>query len=228
MAFEHAVSGDLQTSTRMTCFAEGSLSCRLTTNFHWERSLSAALGDTNMVRTGQAGSTSGARFTRSLVVDERWRKHDRGVGPVIAVLMRLLLLVVVRLRIVMKRLLPPMLWPALVVRLPALVVVMPALVIVVVVDSRLVHHVAVGTGLVGQQGPVRLGVTKPLVREQRGQVEVLALAAQQHMVDVVRGIVIDLGADGATCLGAVGRRWQELPPWPGVRDAHVGDVVAGA
>lgn len=227
MAFEQALSGDLQTSTRMTCFAEGSLSCRLTTNFHWERSLSAALGDTNMVRTGQAGSTSGARFTRSLVVDERRRQHDRGVGPVIAVLMRLLL-VVVRRRIVMMRLLPPMLRPALVVRLPALVVVMPALVIVVVVDSRLVHHVAVGTGLVGQQGPVRLGVTQPLVREQRGQVEVLALAAQQHMVDVVRGIVIDLGTDGATCLGAVGWRWQELPPWPGMREAHVGDVVAGA
>lgn len=226
MAFEQAASGDLQTSTRITCFAEGSLSCRLTTNFHWERSLRAALGDTNMLRTGQAGSTSGARFTRSLVVDERGRQHDRGVRPVLVVLVRLLLMV--RQRIVMMRLLPPVLWPALVVRLAALVVMVPALVIVVVVDSRLVHHVAVGARLVRQQGPVGLGVTQPLVREQRGQVEVFALASQQHVVDVVRGVVIDLGTDGATCLGAVGWRWQKLPPRPGVREAHIGDVVAGA
>lgn len=69
MTLEHDLSGDLQTSTRMTCLALESLSWTLTTYFHSERSLRPALGDTNMVRTRHAGSTSGARFTRSLYFD---------------------------------------------------------------------------------------------------------------------------------------------------------------
>lgn len=118
-----------------------------------------------------------------------------------------------------------LLWPTMLVRTS---VVMRRSTLVVVVDCRLIHDVAVRAWLVGKQRTVWLRVAQTLVREQRGQVEVLTLAAQQHVVDIICGIVVDLCTNGAPRLGAVGRRRHERPPAPLLRKAHVGDVVAGA
>uniref|UniRef100_A0A6B0UL70 Putative secreted protein n=1 Tax=Ixodes ricinus TaxID=34613 RepID=A0A6B0UL70_IXORI len=102
-----------------------------------------------------------------------------------------------------------------------LVVVLVPRQLVVVVDGRLVR-------LVRQQGLVWLGVALALVHEQRGELEVLRRAPPQNVIDVVRGVIVDVGADGAPGLGAVGRRGRHKDPAPPGRRGEVGDVVARA